>query len=129
MIDSDGAGMPEIVVWYFLGVQFMNSHIDVEVGLQVILHFSRPLELLCCPSQTVGQRSIAGGYPAALHPCPLFLVTFVLLILAEQSGDRTHGLLRVNLLVAACWLSSLHELGDCPGTQGVVLSRNASLIL
>ena len=120
--------MPEIVVRNFLGMQTMNTNIDVEISLDVITHITRPLELLPSPTHTVRQRLVPLWNPTTLHPSPLLLIPLLLLVLTEKSSDRLDCLLRVHLLVTTSWLSSLHKLGDRPSPQWLNPSRNTSLV-
>lgn len=53
MINGDSASMPEVVLGYLLGVQLVDSDIDVKIGLDIVSHFSRSLELFGSPTHGV----------------------------------------------------------------------------
>ena len=69
------------------------------------------------------------GNPTSLHTRSLLFVTLLLPVFAEESGYGLDRLLRVHLSEITSWLSSLHELGDGPRPQGIVLTRDATLVL
>lgn len=129
VVKGDGASVPEVIVRYFLWVQAMDSDVDIEVGLNVVTHFSCPFELLCSPTHAVGKRFVSRRHPTTLYACLLFLVSLLLFVLAKERSDGLDCLFRLHLLVATSRLSSLHELGDCPVSEGVVLPRYATLVL
>jgi hypothetical protein len=122
MIDSDGAGMSEIVVRNFLLVEVVDSDVDVEIGLDVVTHLAGLLEILSSTAHAVGKGFVARGHPTALHSRLLLLVALLLLVLAEESGDGLHGLLGQDLPETASRLPSLHKLGNCSCPQWVVLA-------
>lgn len=46
MADGDGSGMSEVVVWDLARVEVVDSGVDVEIGLDVVVYLVGFFELL-----------------------------------------------------------------------------------
>ena len=53
MVDSDGPGVTEIVVRDLLRMQFVNSSVDVQIGLEIVVQLTRTLEFFSSLTHTV----------------------------------------------------------------------------
>lgn len=54
MVDGDAPGVPEVVVGDLLGMQLVDSDVDVQICLNIVTHLARPLELLPSSTHAVG---------------------------------------------------------------------------
>lgn len=118
MVDRDGSSVSEVVIGDLARMEVVDSRVGVEIGLDVVVHLVGLFELFGCATHAVCEGTITGRHPTALDSRLLLLVAFFLLVLAEESSDRLHCLLRVHLPKIASRLPSLHELGDGPGLEG-----------
>lgn len=59
MADGDGSGMSEVVVWDLARMEVMDSCVDVEIGLDVVVDLVGLFELLCGTAHAVSQGTIA----------------------------------------------------------------------
>lgn len=59
MADGDGSGMSEVVVWDLTRMEVMDSCVDVEIGLDVVVDLVGLFELFCGAAHAVSQGTIA----------------------------------------------------------------------
>lgn len=79
--------MPEVIVIHILGVDVVDADVHVQASLDVVDGDVLVLEIFGRLPHRMRQSWIFGGYPAPLDLSPLFLVPYLLLVLAHQSGD------------------------------------------
>ena len=110
VLDSYRPAVSEVVIRHTHRMQVMHTDVHVQTCLDIVLHLPHLLELLSCPTHRIGQSLVFLRNPTSLHSCLLLLISLLLLVLAEQSGDGFDCLLGVDLAMVASWLLGLIEL-------------------
>ena len=99
----------------------MHTDVHVQTSLDIIFHLPYLLELLGSPTHRIRQSFIFLRNPTSLHCSLLFLISLLLLVLAEQSSNWLYCLLGIDLAMITSWVLCVVELRLCPTPDAIII--------